>query len=163
MEGLYVQDVESLTQISIRVWERCMKIFLLFMGGWLLLCSVQDIKRKEIHISMLFIGIILGLVGAFFILETSIQNRILGLALGVMLLLLNVVTKGQIGIADAIIVSTIGITLGFYITSGILLLAVFLSAIVSLVLMILRRVKRKTTIPFIPFLLAGFVGVLVSI
>lgn len=134
--------------------------FLIFMGCWLFICSVQDIKRKEVHITLLLIGIVTGMFGTMFWIDISLGNRLLGAALGGVLLVLNLITKGQVGIADGIIVCTIGFTFGFYISSGMLILSLFLSAIISLFLIVLRKVKRRTTIPFIPFLFAGFVGVL---
>ena len=136
-------------------------LFLISMGIWLSICSFQDIRRKEVHIILLLIGIVMGLFGSVAGVDITLQNRILGVTLGGFLLGLNIITKGQIGVADGLIVCIIGIALGFYTTSGMLLSALFLSALVSLVLIVLKKVKRKTTIPFIPFLLVGYVGVLV--
>lgn len=135
--------------------------FLILMGIWLLICSFQDIKRKEVHIVLLTIGLIMGLIGSLVCVEISYQNRALGLLLGGLLLSLSLITKGQIGYADGIIVGIIGTTLGFYTSSGILLMALFISAIVSLIIIVFKKAKRKTTIPFVPFLLIGYVGVLV--
>jgi len=134
--------------------------FLILMGIWLFLCSFQDIRRKEIHIMLLFVGIVMAFIGVFQV-NGTIENRILGVTLGGILLGMNVITRGQIGVADGIIVGILGITLGFYTCSGILLMALFVSAIVSLILIILKKAKRKTTIPFVPFLLLGYLGVLV--
>lgn len=136
-------------------------LFLVFIGGWLFICSIQDVKRKQIHIALLCIGMVTVMFGAMFFIDISIKNRLMGFLPGGLLLGLNLITKNQIGIADGIIVCIIGGALGFYISSGILLFALFLSAIISLILIVLKKVKRKTTIPFIPFLFAGYVGVLV--
>ncbi|MFV0342077.1 MAG: prepilin peptidase [Anaerocolumna sp.] len=134
--------------------------YLLVMGFWLLLCSIQDLKRKEIHIVLILAGVVIGIILSLFYVDITIQGRVLGFLLGVLLLGLFLLTKGQIGIADGIIMGIIGTTLGFYNGSSILLTALFVSAVLSLILIVFRKVKRKTTIPFIPFLFIGYVGVL---
>lgn len=137
--------------------------YLIIVGVWMFLCSIQDIKRKEIHISLLIMGVVPIMVSSIFWVEISLQNRLLGILLGGILLIIHWFSKGQIGLGDVIVVSILGGSLGFYLCSGILMFSLFLSAILSLVLIVFKRVKRKTTIPFTPFLFIGYVGVLVFV
>lgn len=90
----------------------------------------------------------------------TIWNRLAGLSLGIILLSLNPITKGQIGIGDGIIVCITGLCLGFAQNAVALAYGLFGSAMFSIVLIAISRVNRKKTIPFVPFLLIGYLGVL---
>lgn len=81
---------------------------------------------------------------------------------GVLLLILGCLTKEAIGYGDGFLVISLGIMLGLRATLFICLIAFFLSAIAALCVMLLVRIKgkrafTKQSLPFIPFLLIGYV------
>ncbi len=125
---------------------------------WLLLCSWQDIRKKKIPVILIGIGCLAILTGSFLTGEISIWSRGAGLSLGIVLLILNPVTRGQIGTGDGLIVSIMGLGLGFNETAFMLAYGLFGSAIFSIGLILLRKANRKVTIPFIPFLFLGYLG-----
>lgn len=127
---------------------------------WLSLCSWQDIKKKRINIILIGSGFLILLIGTMLQGELSIMNRFAGLSLGIILLVLNPITRGQIGVGDGLIVSTTGFCLGFSKNAVLLVYALFGSAVISMVLLVIYRVNRKKSIPFVPFLLIGYLGVL---
>jgi leader peptidase (prepilin peptidase) / N-methyltransferase len=127
---------------------------------WLILCSWQDIRKKKIHVILIGIGFLTILTCSFLAGEITIWSRLAGLGLGILLLLLNPITRGQIGIGDGLIVSIMGLGVGFNATSFILAYGLFGSAVFSIGLILFRKVNRKATIPFIPFILLGYLGVL---
>lgn len=126
---------------------------------WLGICSLQDIKKKSISIYSIIGGFILLFIISIYLNQVSIISRVAGGGIGLLLLALNPLTKGQIGIGDGIIIGVIGICFGFTSNVSILLVALFFSALLSIVLLVLKRVDRKKTIPFIPFVLLGYLGV----
>lgn len=128
---------------------------------WLLLCSLQDIRKKKIQIVLIAAGFLIIFVYSIFKIDIILWNRLAGLIPGIILLILNPVTRGQVGLGDGLIVSILGISLGFFATAGMLILGLFGSALLSLFLIIFKKANKKTTIPFIPFLLLGFLGVLI--
>jgi leader peptidase (prepilin peptidase)/N-methyltransferase len=65
-------------------------------------------------------------------------------------------TGGKIGMGDGILLCVTGIGLGFWNNLELFGVALFLAAVLSIILMILRVVDRKKSIPFIPFLFAGY-------
>ncbi|MDF2586333.1 MAG: peptidase prepilin type [Anaerocolumna sp.] len=132
----------------------------IFMILWLFLCSLQDIKKKQISLKLILVGFVTLIIGSSFIYDISIWNRIAGLSLGFILIILNPITKGQIGIGDGLIVCCIGLCVGFLGNAMILITSLFISAAVSLYLLVVKRVKRNYTIPFIPFILIGYLGVI---
>ncbi len=127
---------------------------------WLIMCSWQDIRRKKIHVILIGIGFLAILACSMISGEITLWNRLAGLSLGIILIILNQLTRGQIGMGDGLIVSILGLCLGFTANAFILVYGLFGSAVFSVFIIILHRPNRKTTIPFIPFLLIGYLGVL---
>ncbi|MDU6266067.1 MAG: prepilin peptidase [Anaerocolumna aminovalerica] len=130
---------------------------------WLLLCSIQDIKKKKINIYL----ILAGLAGFFVLLISMTWNGefnflfcLGGMSLGLILLCLSFITKGQIGTGDGLIVCITGLCLGFSRNAMLLAVSLLASAIFSIVLLTFKLAGRKKTIPFVPFLLIGYLGVL---
>ena len=87
------------------------------------------------------------------------MERIAGLSIGFVLLILNRITRGQVGIGDGLIFCVTGISLGFYINSILLVYSLFIAAIFSCFYIIIKKVGRKTTIPLMPFVLIVSMGV----
>jgi leader peptidase (prepilin peptidase)/N-methyltransferase len=137
-------------------------IMTVITGIWLLLCSWQDFRKKKIHIGLIIIGGFITLIYSFLSGELAFFNRIAGLTLGLTLLLLNPLTGGQIGVGDGLIVSILGIGLGFNQLAFILAYSLFGAAVFAVGLMLFRKAGRKFTIPFIPFLFLGYLGGFIS-
>ncbi len=135
-------------------------IMAIISGIWLLLCSWQDIRKKRIHIILIGAGCITILLGSFLTGEISIWSRLAGLSLGILLLILNKISRGQIGTGDGLIVSIIGAGMGFNHIAFILAYGLFGSAVFSIGLILFHKAGRKVTIPFIPFVFLGYLGVL---
>lgn len=137
-------------------------MFKIILFLWLLVCSIQDIMKQEISLIIILIGFVFLFIISIIQGKLLIWDRIGGLALGVMLLLLNKVTRGQIGIGDGLVLCITGISLGFYINSILLIYGLLCAAIFSIIYMFVKKVSRKKTIPFIPFIFLVFLGVLLD-
>jgi leader peptidase (prepilin peptidase)/N-methyltransferase len=90
-----------------------------------------------------------------------VVERLGGLALGLGVILLSKATGGKIGLGDGILLCVTGLGLGFWTNAELFGIALSLAASVSVVLLIMRRADRKKSIPFVPFLLTGYVILLV--
>ncbi len=138
--------------------------------GILLLCnSIQDIKYHSLSNRGLLFG---GIVAVILFLAEWLWpgllagvhpgardfplERVVGLVPGFGLLILSYVMKGQIGRGDAYLVCISGVLLGVGQSVSLLFYALLLAGSVSLVLLVFRKVKRDTKLPFIPFLLGGY-------
>ncbi len=89
----------------------------------------------------------------------SLQRAAFGaLVLGGSYLLLAVIQPGQLGLGDVKLAALLGLALG-WVSWPVLMfggcLAFIVSAMVSLVLIALRRISLKSALPFGPFMLAG--------
>lgn len=126
-------------------------ICLVFMA----ICAVIDIRKKEIPI------VIIALFGGCAFLYIIIWERkgwddiFYSFIPGLSLLLIGLCTRESIGYGDGLAAMMIGILIGWEgcvaaVTGGFLLSAVF-----ALVLLVCKKVKGKSRIPFLPFLAAG--------
>lgn len=129
---------------------------------WLFLCSWQDIRKKQISVLLIAGGFAVLFLVASLYGDQSTGSRIGGMLLGILLLGMNPLTGGQVGIGDGLVVCVTGICLGFRSNAVLLVYALLGAAIISGVLLVLFHTDRKKTIPFVPFLLLGYLGVLVS-
>ena len=134
-----------------------MVIYILMLFAMLAL-SVQDIKRKEISAKLLIIGMIISVIGALIgvlIENMSLYDIALSLLPGALLLLLSFVTRQQIGYGDGLVALILGPALGIEILIIGLLIAFFGSGVFSMILVFVKKAKRKSRIPFVPFITLG--------
>ena len=129
--------------------------------GMLTLCSAQDIKKKQIRLNMVLFFGILGILLHMLWRMQSIENLLLGMSVGVVLLFLSVLTGGRIGAGDAVLLIVTGIYLGLEQNLELFFCGLFMCSMCSLVLFVLRKKGRKDSVPFVPFLLAAYMGMLV--
>lgn len=132
----------------------------ILIGIMLVVCGIKDIKSKEVSIrivALFTIGLIIMLP---FNHEVSIINSVLGGGSGFLIILLSKATRGQIGMGDGIILCATGVGLGVWDNLTLLLCALFWAALYAVILLTFRWADRKKRIPFVPFLLIGFIGVM---
>ena len=126
------------------MWLENSSMFIKEMGilgilGW---NAWLDIKKQQISLAASGILAIAGFIWAWH------GNRLgfsyfLGIFTGFCVVGLGVLTKGEIGIGDGILVLALGI---------------LACAIVSGILMFVLHKGKKTRIPFAPFLFLGYIG-----
>lgn len=122
----------------------------------LLYNSIYDWKYKKISLPITGIGLLIAMVILIFSSQYTWKNAVSGMSIGIFIIACSFLTKGQIGIGDGIISCFIGIGCGFFENLSILFCAFILTAIVSGILLIIKKVKKKTRIPFVPFLFIGY-------
>lgn len=128
------------------------------MAAWLLPMSVMDVKSRRVPAWMLWIGAVAA-VGT--LLYEMISKGMTGwqvcrgLLPGLVMLAVAFAT-GKAGMADGIIILLLGIFAGYEVCVAASLGGLFLLAFFSGILLVLRKVKRDTRIPFVPFLTVGW-------
>lgn len=125
----------------------------------LTILSYMDLKRKEVSLwALLVYGLmmIVNLLCLFFTKDKiDLKELILSLSFMLILMIMSLLFKA-IAIADSITVGLVALTNGFLIALSSFFLAMLAAAVFSLIGLALKKLKRKATIPFIPFLLAGY-------
>lgn len=129
----------------------------LCFGIYLFLLSLQDIRKKEIPLVELLAGLVFA---PFFIMSDDackIVGYITGAIPGVVFLAVAYLSRGQIGQADACVLICIGLCMGVGPVIGIISASLILVAVTSMIMLIAGRLNRKSTLPFIPFIFAGYI------
>jgi leader peptidase (prepilin peptidase)/N-methyltransferase len=134
----------------------------MIMGVLLLVCGVQDALKKKIFIWVIGLGAVLIGVCMPFSDTITMLERIGGVAVGAVIIIISKATEGKIGLGDGFLLCVTGLGLGFWGNIELIGVALFFAAIVSIALLVFRLADRKKSIPFVPFMLLGYVVLLVA-
>lgn len=125
---------------------------------WLGILSVSDLRWKRVPVWLLAVGGIIMTIMSADQFEQGIKGAaelIWGLMPGALLLLMAVITK-KAGIADGIVLLLLSLPLGYRECIVSFVLSFLIMSIVSLLLLVLNKVKGNSKLPYLPFLLAGY-------
>lgn len=135
-------------------WIHSVSVFIV-----LLIYAYIDLRKKELSIRVLLIGAsILGIVTILYG-DVSLVYSLLGCLLGAVFIGISKWTKEALGMADAYVIMMLGVSIGIYEVALVLFYSMFLAAVVSILLLSIKKIKRKGTLPYIPFLLLSYLGV----
>lgn len=126
-------------------------------GAMLLVCGLQDIKMKRFYTWIVLLATILIVACIPFSSTTTIGDRLLGSSLGLAVILISILTQGKIGLGDGLILWVTGISLGFWSNLELFMIALLFSAILSIILLVAKKVNRKQCIPFVPFIFMAYI------
>lgn len=126
------------------------------VGLFLFLCGIQDIREKQVYVYPIILTAAAVIIYQIAGKELSVPNWLGGLAVGGGLCLISVISKGQIGLGDAMLFCLTGLTVGFSGNIQILFYSFLFAAVVSGYLLFVRHKKRKHTLPFVPYLFIGY-------
>ncbi|MCI8805473.1 MAG: hypothetical protein HFE59_06185 [Clostridiales bacterium] len=119
----------------------------------LTILSFWDIKEKEIPV--IYIYCLLLCCGIMMLINPYcdiINNIITGIIITVVLALFYRLKKESVGLGDIEVIAALSFSFGYPHIFNILFTALFISMIFGIILLIIKRAKLKTEIPFIPFL-----------
>lgn len=123
----------------------------------LLWLAIQDKRYLGIPRLRLWIGTVILLFVGFFC-ECSWQERVGGVAFGAVLFVFIFFSKEALGVADGVLITACGIAFGLYEAVVLCFLTSLYAAGYSMVLLLTKRAGRRSRIPFLPFLLLGYVS-----
>lgn len=124
-------------------------------AAFMAICCVFDIRKKEIPVYIIMVFGIVSLVIVAIKQKPELYSALCSLIPGAVMLGLSLCTKESIGYGDGFVVLVLGVMLGFAKCTVAVLAGLFLSAIAGLVLLVLKKVRGKSRMPFMPFLAAG--------
>lgn len=132
---------------------------------FLIIAGVQDIKEKQISLKLC---IAYGIVGILLYISNCIYGNKelwqLGIALlpGVGMIVISYMTKERIGIGDGVVMVIMGLFFSYEKIISILVMGIMFSTLVSLYLLVVKKVSKEYEIPFVPFLLMASVVVVMG-
>ena len=127
------------------------------VGVFLLWEGICDLRKKKISVKCAVVFGIIGLFLDFFELKECWPSLLGGLLIGIVILVLSKITDEKIGYGDGYVLTVTGILLGFRWNLTLLFMSLWLAAIVSVVLLFLKKAKKKTELPFVSFMMPGYI------
>ena len=132
------------------------------------IATVSDIKTKKIAnglVLAMLAGWVITIVGRLFFDVDGTISMLISAALGFVVaggvfLLVYVVSRKGLGGGDVKFMAVAGLYLGFYGVIPAMLYGTILAALTGIVLLIMKKIGRKDTMPLAPFL---YVGILITI
>ena len=132
-------------------------IKLIVIGSYLSSVTVNDVKRREIPdlttivFSLLFIAVIWWFDGPSGLLAGAIGAAVPA----VLLLVAMLIKKNSVGLGDIKMVAACGLICGFTGVFFVMVRAALAILVYSLIMLIFKKLKLKSELPFAPFLLFG--------
>lgn len=128
-----------------------------FVLAFLGINSWLDIKKKEI--SLVIIGIF-GITGVVLSLwqKGFTWDYLVPAAIGAGMVGLGILTKGAVGIGDGLLLMALGTMLDAGKFLAVFFMGLLGCSAVSLILLLTLQNTGKSELPFVPFLLLGYVG-----
>lgn len=123
----------------------------------LAICSVTDIKRREISLPAAIAFLIAAILyrGYQGLWWQGFFELFMRFAPGLIMIVVSFFRKEDIGIGDGILVVSTGYILGAAGNLYMLLAASVVSGIYGVSMLALKKKKRSDTLPFVPFMLVG--------
>lgn len=122
----------------------------LITGIMLTICTWDDISSRRIRTRNLILYSLLVIMG-------KPADAAAGAVPGIFCLLLSAVSRQSLGYGDSILILLSGIALGAEQEMRLVMTAFFLAAVWSVIGLFRKKVKRGSEVPFLPFLLAGWI------
>ena len=124
----------------------------------LLYISNYDIREQAVSYEIIIVSVICALAVLVYNKDNTWWNYILsGIGYAAVFMMISRMTRSAIGIGDAFITGVIGLYLGFFHALIVVFYAFLLGGLISIILFLMKKVSRQTTLPFVPFLTAGFI------
>lgn len=128
--------------------------------GMLGIESFEDIRSRRLGVLLLCAFGICGAVCHMIFQRGEYQSLLGGIAIGAAMIVLSLLSRGRVGLGDGLVLLVTGIFLGFEQNLLLFTVSQVLTACYALFLLVIRKKGRHYEIPFIPFLLVSYVGLL---
>ena len=131
-------------------------IMLIFLG----IAAWGDWKRRMISVNLLIFLSVFSIAAVFVTKRSSVLEVLGGLGLGMFFIFVSYLTEEKIGYGDSWLITVLGVYLGGTKLLELMLIASLTASLGSLLYGMMRKWNRNAALPFIPFMLLAFVGVL---
>ncbi len=131
-------------------------VFLALYFAVLILVTVTDLEHRLILDVVTYPAMALALVGSFFMPNMTPAKALIGGAIGFgLFFVLAVIARGGLGGGDVTLMGFVGLATGFPVVIVAILAGILLGGLGAGAMLALRRVGRKSTIAYGPYLVLG--------
>lgn len=126
-------------------------------GLLLLIAGIEDVKKREIRIIYIAAMVLVACCGYIVRQEHSWYGALGGLFIGLCMYGISMISEEQIGKGDGLVIGALGILCGVRNTLGMVCFASLFMLPAAFVVILLKKEKKKTRLPFLPALFLGYV------
>lgn len=127
----------------------------------LIIISIQDIRKKEVPLIMLFgMGLVAatGITIQLKIGDNNLLSILLGIVPGIVLFIISLITEELLGKADGLVLAFAGCVLDIRRLLIAMTITFTLMMVTSIILLVLKRVSKNDKLAMVPFIALGMVG-----
>lgn len=135
-----------------------MRLLLVIEVLFLAVETAEDIRNRNLELNRLLIFLILGLFLKIFWLHESIVDVISGMSVGLVFLLFSYISGEVIGYGDGMVILVTGVFCGIKRTVITVCIAFLFISVSAMFLFMRKGFFYKKEVPFVPCILAGFIG-----
>ncbi len=139
-----------------KMWSELECMWAIYLG----ILAIGDVRNRTIS----WLGIVAGffmLVGSQWFLSEAYEQRVLGVLLGMLFLVISKVTKESIGYGDSWIFLILGGVMGIWKLLICLIIAFLTCFVYGIGIIAIKKCRMKEEVPFLPFLfLAYFITIM---
>lgn len=135
-----------------------MKLLYLLELLFLIIETIEDMKTQKLDLDRLLFFLIVGLFLKIFWLHESIMEVILGMSVGMILLGISYLSEEELGYGDGMVILVTGVLCGMKMTIVTLSIAFLVMIVIAVCLLVWKGFYYKKRVPFVPCILAGFLG-----
>lgn len=126
-------------------------------GAALGICSYTDLRYRKVDVRAAAIYLVLAVLGHVFGQTASLVDLAVGVLPGAVCFVISWVSRQGLGYGDSLLITVMGVSLGVWNGIWSACTAFFWAGIWAFGIYIVRRAGRDRELPFVPFLLLGFV------
>lgn len=128
--------------------------------AFLFIAAMADLKTLRLNFVFLCVSFTCGFALQTLSGELSPVQIFGGATLGAAAGVISFFSRGAVGAGDAFAVAVCGVWLGFTQGAVLVMCALLFMAVFGIVMVALKKVRLKDSLPFAPFLLAGYIALL---
>lgn len=126
---------------------------------FLFVCSLWDLRMKKLPIWLFGVGTIGVIFSYIFCNNRTLLDVVGGIGIGGICLMIGKITNEALGYGDGLLICLIGSYKGFFTTLWVVTSAFVVVGIFSLLFFMGKGGYKEKTIPFVPFLVICYIGV----
>ncbi len=132
------------------------RVLVVVVGVLLLIAGITDIRKRQISRRLLMLLTLVCIVavlvrGSFAVMAAG------GMAIGLCVIGISMISREQIGRGDGIVIAVIGLVLGFRRCLAVVSVASLVMCAAAIVVLLFKKGNRRTQLAFLPALFVGYV------
>lgn len=128
----------------------------LLTAAVLAICACTDLKSHRIYKKITVGYFLMSVPGHLFAGTFSLPSLAAGVLPGMFCLAVSWITRQSLGYGDSILITVCGVSIGIQKCVAVAVTAFLGAGIWGILLLLFRKADREREIPFVPFLLGGF-------